>query len=249
MFELLEKFIDRRNDVSMISDLLGDGPIVESSSSVPQSATEILNRLARLVGCVAIGLPLILLFGATIGGSCFRDTISHFYYAQFLGPIFVGLVCFIGGFLPAYCGDHPLEDWGSTIAGLGAFVLSLFPTKDSGCELEKSFLSRVFVEVTNGESITVAEARNEGFFNLFDTGADWHMVAAGIIFIYLGLFCLYVLRRVLADRHIRDGKIISSKLRRNRLYRVCGIVILVCVAVLALTGWFGSEEFLAWWNG
>lgn len=234
--------------MSPTANLLETGPVLEPSPKVPQTETEILNRLAFLVGCVAVGLPLVMIIGATIGGSCFRHSISHFYYAQFLGAIFVGLLFFIGGFLLAYCGEHPLEDQGSTIAGFGAFVVACLPTRDSGCELD-TFLSRVFVQVTNGEPITVAEAPDQEFFNLFNTASDWHMVAAGILFTYLGLFCLFVLKRILPDRHIRNGRLIETKRRRNRLYSYCGIIILACVAVLALKGWLGSDAFLAWWNG
>lgn len=234
--------------LSQIQSLLETGPVLEPSPKVPQTDTEVLNRLAFLVGCVAVGLPLILAGGALVGGSCFRDSISHFYYAQFLGAVFVGLVFFIGGFLLAYSGDHPLEDHGSTIAGLGAFVLAALPTQDSGCESLQSFLSRVFVVVTNGNPPTVAEAPGQGFFNLFDTASDWHMIAAAIVFVYLGLFCLVVLKRILPDRHMRDGRLIESKRRRNRLYSYCGIVILACVAVLVLKGRLGGDDFLTWWN-
>ncbi len=228
--------------------LLEKGPVLRESPKVPQTDTEVLNRLAFLVGCVAVGLPVVLIIGATIGGSCFRHSISHFYYAQFLGPIFVGMLFFIGGFLLAYSGDHPLEDRGSTIAGIGAFVVACFPTKDNGCALD-TFLARVFVQVTNSDPITVAEAPDQEFFNLFNTVSDWHTLAAAIVFIYLGLFCLIVMKRILPERHIRNGKLIEPKRKRNRLYSYCGIVILLCVAVLALKGWLGSADFLRWWNG
>ena len=228
--------------------LLETGPVLDPSPKVPQTGTEVLNRLAFLVGCVAVGLPVILLVGATLDGSCIRDSISHFYYSQFLGAVFVGLVFFIGAFLLAYCGDHPLEDRGSTIAGLGAFVLASLPTKTSGCEQETTFLSRVFVQVSNGNPITVAEAPHQDFFNLFDTAANWHMIAATVVFAYLGLFCLYVLKRILPDRHIRNGRLIESKRRRNRLYSYCGVTILACVALLVLKSLIFGGEFLAWWN-
>ncbi len=234
--------------MSPISKLLEPGPVLKPSPKVQQTQTEILNRLAFLVGCVAVGLPLILMFGATIGGSCFRHSISHFYYAQFLGPIFVGLLFFIGGFLLAYSGEHRLEDRGSTIAGLGAFILACLPTKDSGCDLD-TFFARVFVQVTNGDPITVAEAPDQGFFNHFDTTSDWHLVGAAVLFVYLGLFCLFVLKRILPDQHLENGRLIETKRRRNRLYSWCGITILACVAVIALKGWVGGEAFLRWWNG
>lgn len=230
------------------ASLLETGPVVHASPDVPQTQNEILNRLAFFVGCIAFGLPIVLFFGATVGGSCFRDSISHFYYAQFLGPIFVGLLFFIGGFLLAYSGEHPLEDRGSSIAGLGAFAVTLFPTTDTGCEALGTFKSRVFVEVTQGDPLTLAAAQNQDFFDLFPGVGDYHMAGAGLLFVYLALFCLYVLRRIIPEQHIRDGRLIDSKRRRNRLYAWCGIIILACVAVLALKGPAGGDDFVAWWN-
>ncbi len=212
----------------------------------PESKIE--QRLAFLVGLVAFGLPLILAGGAIFGGSCFRDSISHFYYAQFLGAIFVGLLYFVGGFLIAYTGDTFFEDTLSSVAGFGAFIVASVPTLDSGCESHQTFLSRVFVEVKNAPPIKVGQAPDQGFFNLFSTASNWHMIAAGILFVYLGLYCLIVLKRVIPQRHEKDGVMIDSKRRRNKLYSICGLTILACVAVLAIKGEIGGPGFLKWWN-
>lgn len=222
------------------------GPVLHLSKSRPVTDNQkILNRLALLVGLVSFGLPLVLIFGATIGGSCFRDSISHFYHAQFLGVMFTGLLFFIGGFLIAYSGTHPLETWGSSIAGVGAMGVALFPTTGSGCEpsgANEQYLSRVFAVVTNtGDKdapYIAVEATNtdQSYFNLFGASADYHLVAAAIVFIYLGFFCLLVLRRVIPEIHGLGDTLVPTKRKRNRLYFWCGIVILACVAVLALKG-------------
>ena len=57
--------------------------------------------LAFLVGAVALGLPFAMLVGAGIG-TCFYDSISHFYYSQFFGDLLVSALVFIGTFLVAY---------------------------------------------------------------------------------------------------------------------------------------------------
>lgn len=212
-----------------------------------RTESKLEQRLAFLVGLVAFGLPIILAVGANFGGSCFRDSISHFYYAQFLGTIFVGLLYFIGGFLIAYTGDTFFEDTLSSVAGVGAFIVASIPTLGTGCEDRTTFLSRVFVEVTSGPPITVAEAPHQGFFNLFSSASNWHLIAAGILFVYLGLYCLIVLKRVVPERHEKDGVLIESKRKRNRLYTICGITILACVAALYVKDKFGTD-FVDWWN-
>ena len=212
------------------------------ADAAPSIDSQIQKRLAVLVGTVAFGLPLILAFGGTVGGSCFRDSISHFYYAQFLGPIFVGLLIFIGGFLIAYTGEHWLEDLGSFIAGLGAFFVAVFPTTGNGCEGETSFLSRLFVQYTEGAHPPIAAVEGRNFFQLFESVENLHLWAAGLLFSYLGLYCLFVLKRVVPDRHIRDGKLIQSKRSRNILYSLCGITILLCIAVLGAKGYVGQKN-------
>ena len=213
-------------------------------SAVNTDGDAVLNRLAQLGGFTAIGLPLILAIGTVIGAGCFRDSISHLYHTQFLGGVFVGLLFFIGGFMVAYTGDSWMESVGSTIAGLCAFGVALFPTAGSGCEGQASFLSRVFVEVSQPPPYPISEAAQDGqtYFNLFGQASEYHMPFAGVVFVYLGLFCLIVLRRVIPDKHGTGAALIETIRRRNTLYFWCGVVILACVAVLA---WAGRP---AWWD-
>ena len=221
--------------MSFFSTFLETGPTGFFQPDADQRTdTDLLNRLALMVGLVAFGLPLVLAFGGTVGGSCFRDSISHFYYAHFLGPIFVGLLFFIGGFLIAYTGESFWESVGSNLAGLGAFVVAAIPTHGSGCEMEQTFLSRVFVNVTAGTPDAVAPIDGRGFFNLFGAASDYHALAAGVLFVYLGVYCLVVLKRIVPQRHIQNGALLESKRKRNRWYSYCGLVILACVAVLGL---------------
>lgn len=209
---------------------------------------QIQKRLALLVGLVAFFLPIILWSGAVIFQSCFRDSLSHFYYAQFLGPIFVGLLVFIGGFLIALTGDHWLEDVGSAIAGVGAFLVAVFPTTGSGCEKPSAFLSRVFVTYTNGETPVIDAIPDRGFFKLFENVDNLHTWGAGILFAYLGLYCLVVLKRIIPARHICDDILIASKRRRNVVYSLCGLIILACVLILGYVGLRASPEFQRDWN-
>lgn len=227
--------------------MLETGPTVSSKATFQQNDSgQILNRLAILVGIVAFGLPVVLWLGANLGGSCMRHSISHFYYAQFLGSFFVGSLFFIGAFLIAYSGEHWIEDWGSNIAGLGAFGVALFPTQGDGCDLS-GFKSRVFAMVTDGDPQTVDRVSGRDFFELFATVSNWHQIAAAAVFIYLGIYCLVVLKRIIPERHQVGGKLKPSKARRNRYYSLCGIIILICVGALAVKGRFGTD-FLDLWN-
>ncbi|MEL7098712.1 MAG: hypothetical protein AAGM84_07785 [Pseudomonadota bacterium] len=215
---------------------------IDAPHELQADGAAVLDRLARLVGFTAIGLPILLAVGTVIAAGCFRDSISHFYHTQFMGGVFVGLLFFIGGFMIAYTGASWLERVGSTIAGLCAFGVALFPTAGSGCEGQETFLSRVFVEVTQapagGPPYTFGQGDvfGQSYFSLFGAASEYHMAFAGAVFVYLGLFCLFVLRRVIPAKHGEGPSMIATKRRRNTLYFWCGVVILVCVGVLALKG-------------
>ena len=235
--------------MSQISSMLSRGTAKYFQPDDPGKTDDVIQkRLAFLVGLVAFGLPVILASGAVFGGSCFRDSISHFYYAQFLGTVFVGLLIFIGGFLIAYTGDHWLEDVGSFIAGIGACFVAIFPTSGSGCEAPDSFLSRVFATIDQTIPPSVANPAQDDLFILFGDAEHLHTYAAALLFAYLGLYCLIVLRRVVPERHERGGEMIPTKQKRNTLYAVCGLTILVCVFLLGAVSLLGSEDFLRAWN-
>ena len=113
------------------------------------------RRLAVWVGLVAFGLPLAMLAGA-VAGTCFYDSISHFYYSQFLGALLVAALAFIGTFLIAYKGETPWESRLATVAGWCAFGIALFPTSGRGCEAAR-FSGRALVDliVTSDEVLSV----------------------------------------------------------------------------------------------
>lgn len=208
----------------------------------------IQKRLAVLVGGVALGLPVVLALGAALTTICFRDSISHFYYSRYLGTVFVGCLVFIGGFLIAFSGESWLEDAGSTLAGIGACFVALFPTIGTGCEQPSTFMARAFVEVTQGVPPMISETASHNLFRLFPDVAELHAWGAGVVFIYLGVYCLVVLRRIVPERHIRDGKLIETKRKRNRLYAICGLVIIGCVIVLGVVTAFRGSPFHVGWN-
>ncbi|MEP2532012.1 hypothetical protein [Shimia sp.] len=222
-----------------IADFAAQGTttLFQPEDGPPTPESPLQKRLATLVGVVAFGLPIIMALGALIGTDCFRDSISHFYYAPFLGPVFVGMVAFIGGFLIAYTGEHWLEDLGATVAGFGAFAVAVFPTSGRGCEKADAFATRLFVDYTHAADPVLVTIKGRGYFQLFEKVEDLHVWGAALLFIYLGLYCLLVLKRIVPTRHLQANELVATKRRRNTLYTVCGLVILSCVALL---GWYGQ---------
>ena len=203
--------------------------------------------LARFVGTVALGLPFVMLLGAAVA-TCFYDSISHFYYAQFLGDVLVAALAFIGTFLLAYRGESRRENRLASLAGLAAFGIALFPTAGDGCD-EREFSGRILADL-EAESLSaplrVEPAVDVGqFFELFAQAQAVHFGSALVLFSFLAFYTFFVFTRVIEEEHLTpEGALTTEKKRRNRFYVGCGLVILVTIAALgayAVMGW-------SWWN-
>lgn len=229
---------------------------LQPTRQLSDAQTVLENRLAFLVGCCAIALPLILWLAARLPQVCMRDSISHFFYHPFLGTFFVGILFFIGCFMLALTGENGIEKYGSSAAGIGAVVLATYPTSGDGCELAGSFAGRPFSQLSRlappfepeGTTHSITPPDGGSFFAVFPGAENWHMYGAGAVFVFLGIYCLFVMTRVVKGRHRRNGALRASKRNRNRLYRICGSVILACVAVLALKGPILGETGMVTWN-
>ena len=95
------------------------------------SSTQPLVRsylfLRRSVGIIGVALPLVLIIGKIILESPgISGSISAYYYSV-MRDVFVGSLWAIGIFLICYRYDF-LDDFASTLAGICAIGVSLFPT-------------------------------------------------------------------------------------------------------------------------
>jgi hypothetical protein len=89
--------------------------------------------LRRAVGWIAILLPIVLLAGNLISSAASPpESISGYYYTD-MRNIFVGSLCALGVFLVAYNGYDDVDQWVTTIAGLGAIGVAFCPTKPAVC--------------------------------------------------------------------------------------------------------------------
>lgn len=191
--------------------------------------------LAFLVGTVALGLPFAMLLGAGIG-TCFYDSISHFYYSQFFGDVLVSALVFIGTFLVAYRGENPSESRLATFAGLSAFGIAVFPTTGRGCE-QLDFSGRVLADLkapTVSDAVSVSPPQDIGqFFELFRHVDTLHFGSAALLFSFLAFYSFFVFTRIIKNEHLVDGKLTAVKRTRNRFYRLSGFVIVISMLAMA----------------
>ncbi|GLY42222.1 hypothetical protein Amsp01_082450 [Amycolatopsis sp. NBRC 101858] len=84
--------------------------------------------LRRAIGLIGLALPVVLILGKQLAqGGDLIGSLSGYYYTD-LGNVFVGAMCAAGVFLLAYYGHDFIDNVASTVAGLGAIGLALFPT-------------------------------------------------------------------------------------------------------------------------
>jgi hypothetical protein len=89
--------------------------------------------LRRLVGVLGMLLPGLLLLGLLLvtGYGSPLSSISHYYYTR-VGSVFVIVVSLLAIFLILYKGKQWVDFWLSTVAGLSALAVLLFPTGNLG---------------------------------------------------------------------------------------------------------------------
>lgn len=205
--------------------------------------------LASLVGVTAVALPIVL-FSGTWFGTCFYDSISHFYYAQFLGGIFLAALVFIATFMIAYRGDNPRESRYATIAGICTLLVALFPTEGRGCELTE-FSGRALVDFTRtggADFVTITPVTPDtAYFQLIPFARYLHYGSAAILFSFLAYYCFRVFTRVIAaEQRQEDHQLSSVKRTRNHIYRLSGTAIVIAMLAMFAKLVFGGNW--QWWD-
>jgi hypothetical protein len=157
--------------------------------------------LRRAVGVLGISLPIVVIVGKQLLEGGGLLGSLSGYYYSDLRNVFVGTLCAIGVFLIAYRGYGRLDDIVATVAAIAGIGVALFPT------------SPVSPSPTE-HAIGIA-----------------HLVFAGIFFLTLAFFCLFLFTKT-------DGVPTARKRSRNVIYRVCGGVMLASLALLVVNALF-----------
>jgi hypothetical protein len=117
--------------------------------------------LRRAIGLIGLALPFVLILGKQlVQGGDLVGSLSGYYYTD-LRDVLVGAMCAAGVFLLAYYGHDRVDNLVSTVAGVGAIGLALFPT-------------------TPDHDVTPWDR----------TSGVLHLVFAAVFFVSLAYFCL-----------------------------------------------------------
>jgi hypothetical protein len=200
-----------------LATLTSTGPAFEMvSTSIAQARSRLDDRSTnfhrQLIGCVGLLLPFILIAMALArdGLNQWRnlESISAYYYTGAVTP-FVGMLVALGLFLFAYKGYENEYKWADRWAAKTASVASFI----------------VAVYPTKAPEGAPA-------FRWWTPGMGVaHHVAAIVLFTMFAVFALWLFRLT-----AHGEQPAADKRWRNRIYLVCGLVIVGCM------GWAGFNS-------
>src|SRR5512133_940100 len=170
--------------------------------------------LRNLIGLCGLVLPfaLILATRVSITDQYVRSSISDYYYTS-SGDILVVVLSVLGVFLFTYKGYNFLENILSTLAAIAGVGVAFSPTASKS--LNESF------------SVHTFHPEVPAVF-----GVERHFLFAASFFIMLSLIALIYFPK--SDKGKKEEHKLTQKIRRNRVYRICGWTMLGSMAVLAV---------------
>lgn len=183
-------------------DFLG---MIPRGGDSPESVSIRTMRLA--VGWLGALLPLVLYLGGAVFscGVVPLDSISDYYHSP-MRDAFVGCLCAVAFFLFAYKGYDVSDFWALRVASALALLVAFFPTA-VGAVLD---------------CMRVVE--KPGWVNAV------HLASAAAFFADLAYISIWEFTKFKKGEDKANAS--KRKLRKNRLFRACGFIILGCLAAI-----------------
>jgi hypothetical protein len=163
--------------------------------------------IRRSIGLLGIIFPLVLWLGNGIFGECdtVLGSVSDYYHSE-MHDVFVGFLCIIGMFLFTYRGHESQDNIAANLACIFALGVAFFPTN----------IKTLCVKCPN--------CGPETYKNL-------HNLFAAAFFLVLVYFSLKLFPKTNDDPKISPTK---EKLKRNIVYKACGIIMLISMITIAI---------------
>ena len=188
----------------------------EERSPTPEVIS--FQTIRRSVGWLGILLPFSLAAGSLLHQpECWiQPSISHYYFTN-MREVFVGVLCAVSLFLFTYKGHTRLDGIASNVAGLLCLGVALFPTN-----------------IING----YACQENVVSFISIDFHSAIHFTCAGLFFLTLSLISLFLFTK---SKFTKKNQT-QEKKSRNIVYKWCGGIMLVCIAVIGINSMLNQDE-------
>lgn len=159
--------------------------------------------IKKTIGVLGILFPILMAFGGLLGGSReLQGTISNYYYTN-MRDMFSGILYVVGLFLICEKGYDTVDEIASNIAGAAALGIAFFPM-----------------------SLGHPVPQPIGVLALDERLSDIiHLASAATFFLSSSFISLFLFTKSGADRTN------PGKLRRNRIFVICGIVMLSSITL------------------
>ncbi|WP_304224611.1 hypothetical protein [Gracilinema caldarium] len=160
-----------------------------------------------------MALPLALITGGFLQpGGGIQGSISAYYHTN-MRDLFVGILFMVGLFLISYHGYDKEDNLVTNFSGLFAIGVALFPTI-----VPKT--TSAAISHAGGSPADVSESALLGVFQLEpELSGTLHLLWALLFFILLAYNAYFLFTKT------GDKKPGPQKLKRNIMYRICGILI------------------------
>lgn len=180
--------------------------------------------LRKAIGYLGILMPIIVRLGAYLfEGIPSNDSISAYYYTG-MRDVFVGTLFANGVFLFCYRGPDTQDNVLTNIAGLSAVAIGLFPMDPA---YNKIILER--------------------FPAINDPGCyQNHGVLGYHIYVVATFFAILSYLAIFRFTKSNQPQITKQKKSRNKVYIVCGIVMLISLGAIVLIKATGKTSSIFW---
>lgn len=165
-------------------------------------------NLRRLIGILGILLPFTCMAGGFIFSDLPVQNSISFYYHTNMRDFFIGLMAVVSLFLITYKGYETIDIIITTISGIAGLGIAFFPCLD-------------YVSLTNPLGIFQLSA---------SVSNKIHIGCALVFFILLAVNSIFLFTL----SKLKDIPRKSEKYRRNFIYRICGIIIFLCIILLLI---------------
>jgi hypothetical protein len=176
-----------------------------------------------VIGILGILLPILLWLGMIIVGEPKPlSSISHYYFTR-VAVFYIGILFALGLFLILYRDSRQIDFWISAIAGLLAITSLFFPTsnlKTIGCVISGEEYC------THPHAITILAVNKARVTIHYITSASFLLLLAFLSGIYF----------TRTDKPLVKG---NKKEKRNRIYRICALIMIVALLSAFLGDYLG----------
>lgn len=169
--------------------------------------------LRKLIGILGMSMPLLLTIFLYVdsGFTTPLESISHYFYTR-VGSIFTIILSLLAIFLIVYKGKSLIDFILSSIAGVFALFVVLFPT--SNITDQCGDISKIY-------AVTILRKS--------DVRVNFHFISAGIFLLCLAYMSIFLFTK--SDKSPSERG--SRKILRNRVYRICGALMVLAVVIIA----------------